>query len=643
MAAVLGFTLTALSPSVAGAAGNHAAAKAARAAAATAKAAAKSSAKSDATKAGTTSQFQVCNVAGSSNLDGVSFPYVEGTWSGSFYTTYALTAEPTPGTCGPKHSAAVGSTILVEQASSPGSPVAGYSPTFSVSGGTLDGVVAPIAFAMVTVGSGLTTLTVTNVPTPPTQTGTLELCKYGSDQYVQGSFNFNITAPGFTNTQTVPTGQCNDVTVPATNLTITEPVVFPYALASVSALPKSTLVSSDLDTQSAVVSVSPDGLSTVSFTNSTLTAYAKVCKTLDRSQDNVLSGQTFTYDVSAQTPWGGTVSGLPPTVTVTATPFGTTTCSFVANKKGTPIPLPLGTLVTFTEDLSSYPFVQSVNTTVSPANLNAGSGGTTASLYVGNQPPPDNVGNLGADSVTQATFTNEAFGNIEICKSSKSIETGEPFNFTIAGVAGAQQVKVGYCSSAYTLPVGTVAVSELPQEDINLHRNIVNSLRGATLSGNTATVTVPYAADNSVTFNNEIKQGYFKICMAQSSPDADLENTQFPVSYSYSVNGTPYSASDILLYPGQCTLPVYAAILNQDLSTVKISVTEETTPVADVELSAGPPPGYSVVPASASYDPPSLPHLLSSPGGGTPATGVITIDGVTGTTTVTFTNSRTAT
>jgi hypothetical protein len=300
--------------------------------------------------------------------------------------------------------------------------------------------------------------------------------------------------------------------------------------------------------------------------------------------------------------------------------------------------MPLGTLVTFNEELGQYPFVQSVDTTVSPANLNAGSGGVAASLYVGNQPPPNNVGNLGADSVTQATFTNEAFGNIEICKSSKSIETGEPFGFTVAGVAGVQTVDVGYCSTAIPLPVGTTTVSEIPQTDIFLNSVTSSITGGVTRSGNTATVTVPYAADNSVTFDNEINSGTFKICMNQSSPDADLENTQFPVSYSYTLNNTTYSSPTTLLYPGQCTLTESVQIRNQDLSLVPISVTEGTTPVADVELS-----GFSVVPASGLYGPIALPHLLSSPGGGTAATGQITLSGVTGTTTVTFTNARTAT
>jgi hypothetical protein len=645
IAAVTGFALTAFSASVAGAAGTSSATKAARQAAAAAKAEARAEAKAAKTtsptataatsKAASTSQFQVCNLAGAPNLDGVSFPFVEGTWSGSYYTTYSLTAEPAPGTCGPKHSMTAGSVILVEQASSPGAPVPGYSPSFAVSNGTLDGVVSNIAFAMVTVGTGVTTLNVTDVATPPTQNGTLELCKYGSDQYVRGSFNFNITGPGFSSTQTVPTGQCNDVVVPATNLSITEPSVFPYALASVAANPSSALVSSNLDTQSAVVSVSPGGTSTVSFTNSTLTAYTKVCKTLDRSQDNVLAGQTFTYVPTANFE-GTPISGLPASVSVTATPFGTTTCSFLANKRGADIALPLGTLVTYTEDQSQYPTIQSVNTTVSPANLNAGSTNAVASLYVGNLPAPSNIGNLGSGSVTQATFTNEAFGYVEICKTSNqgTIQQGEPFTFSVAGV-GTTQVEVNYCSMQYPLPVGTVAITEFAQPDISLAGVTSSIPGGVSLSGTTATATVPYAADNSVTFDNEVNKGSFKICMAQSSPDANLENTQFPVSYSYTVNGTAFSGSS-MLYPGQCTLPVTALVLNKDLSHVRISVTEGTTPVADVELSA-----YGVVPNSASYSPPTVPHLLSSPGGGSPATGVIT--NTEGTTVVTFTNGRTAT
>ena len=71
-----------------------------------------------ATKASSSAQFEVCNVAGASNLDGVSFPFLEGTWSGSFYTSYSLAAEPSPGTCGPKHSTTAGSMINVEEAAS---------------------------------------------------------------------------------------------------------------------------------------------------------------------------------------------------------------------------------------------------------------------------------------------------------------------------------------------------------------------------------------------------------------------------------------------------------------------------------------------------------------------------------------------
>ena len=645
MAAVLGFTLTALSPSVAGAAGNPAA-KAARIAAATAKAAAKAATASSATASpattAATSQFEVCKVVDSPNLVGTSFPFVEGTWAGTYYNTFPLSAALAPtlgaGNCS-IHRVPTGSMMLVEEAASPGAPVAGYSPSFAVTNGTLDGVVSDIDFAMVTVNAGTTTVTVTNVPTPPTQTGTLEVCKYGSDQYVQGSFNFKITAPGFSSTQTVPTGQCNDVSVPAGNVNVTEPVTFPYALASVAAMPKTDLVSSDLNTQSAVVSVSPGGMSTVSFTNSTLTGYAKVCKTLDRSQDNVLVGQTFAYTPSATTFWGQAISGLPSTVSVTATPFGSTTCAFLANRKGAPLALPLGTLVTFTESQAQYPTIQSVHTTVSPANLDAGSSTAEASLYVGNLPPPGNAGNLGTGSVTQATFTNEAFGYVQICKTSNSIMKTVPFGFSISGLGPVQPVEVGSCSNGYVLPVGSVTITETAQPHVTLTRVSSSIPGGATQSGNSATVTVPYAADNDVIFNNEINDGSFKICVAQTSTDAMLLDTPFTFNYSYTVNnGTPVTGSFTgEAGPTPCSLPITGVpVLNQDLTPVHISITEQTTSVADVQLTK-----VTVVPLSAQVSlPTGLPtHLLSLPGG-TPATAVIA--GLEGTTTVTFTNGRTA-
>ncbi len=643
--ASLGVAISVLSPTEAGAAGRHAAAHPTRAAAvqraadrrAKVRAATGRHAKAHVTRAatataaktrgstGTGSQFEVCNAAGDASLDGVSFPMIEGTWSGSFYTSYSLAAEPAPGTCGTKHAFSPGAMVLVEEAASPGVPVPGYSPSFSVSNGTA-AVMANIDFAAVTVNSGLTVLTITNRPTPPPQMGTLELCKSAADKYVSGSYGFSVTAPGFSSPQSVLTGQCNDVSVPSGNVTVTENVAFPYAVTSVAAIPKAALVSSNLDNQSAQVAVSPGGMTTVFFTNATLTGYVKVCKALARSADNVLVGQTFNFSVSAS--FRGAPLSVPNSVSVVATSFGTPTCTFLSNNRG-PVALPLGSLVTVNE--TGLPLtIQSVGTSISPANLNAGSSPTTALLYVGNQPPPNNVGNLGAGSVTQATFTNEALGYVEVCKQSTSIQQGTPFNFTIGGIGAIQPVPVGLCSLGFLLPVGSTTISESPVAHVTVQK--VTSTSGATLSGNTATVTVPYNNENIVTFYNEINTGTLKICKAQTSSDAGLQNTTFHLTYSYVFNGATVKGPDEALLPGQCTLPIGPIpVLNSNLTPIQISITEQTTAVANIGLFSVQVVGPDTVISSPA--PPT--HLVSTPGGSAATEVVQSLEGITN---VTFVN-----
>ena len=102
-----------------------------------------------------------------------------------------------------------------------------------------------------------------------------------------------------------------------------------------------------------------------------------------------------------------------------------------------------------------------VDTSVNPANLNAGSpNSTTVQLYVGNLPAPNNAG-LGR-VLYPGHFTNEAFGYVEVCKSSTSINAGIPFQFSVDGAA-ISPVDVGNCSPPILKPVGTTTVTETPR------------------------------------------------------------------------------------------------------------------------------------------------------------------------------------
>jgi hypothetical protein len=572
-----------------------------------------------------TGSLQICKVA-AAPLAGQTFPILTATWSGTQYKEVSLTAGAPPGGCSTVNSYTVGTTVLVEEAASPGVPFPGVVPTFSIVNGTITGNVPSLDLVALRINAGTNVLTITNTP-PITgnQPGTLELCKTAADTNVQGPFVFNLTGPaGYSATDTVPTGQCNDVTGVPSNvpITITEPPIFPYALTSVTTLPTTALLSTNLGASSAQVEVEPLSTATVFFTNATLTGYVKVCKALDRPADNVLAGRTFTYSVSAT--FDGAPITVPGSVSVVAQAYPTNACVFVGGTS-TPFALPLGSVVTVSE--TGLPAtIQVVGTSVSPANLNAGSpNSTTQQLYVGNLPAPNNVGSFGAGSVTQANFINEAFGYIEVCKTSMSINTGIPFQFSVDGGA-VFPVNVGLCSPAILKPVGTTTVTETPAPHTTL--TSVFGTSGATQSGNSALVTVPYNADNKVSFENEINPGSLKICKAQTPSDGQLGNTAFGFSYSYTVNGVASSGTvPGGLKPGQCwALPSSVPVLNGNLSPVQITVTEQPTTVANVNLFS-----VGVIGNDTIASQPAYPHLMTTPA-------PVVLNNFEGISSVTFTN-----
>jgi hypothetical protein len=585
-----------------------------------------------------TGSLEICKIA-AAPLAGTTFPFQVATWSGSFYKEISLTAGPAPGGCSKEYSFPVGTIVLVEEAASPGVPFPGVVPSFSLAPGPTPTPVPGLDLVAFSIKAGTNVLTVTDTPVIPTQTGTIELCKTAADTNVQGSFVFNLTGPGgYSSTTSVPTGQCNDVpNVPSgVPISITEPPIFPYALTSVTTYPTTALVkhSVDLDTSSAQVEVEPGSNDTVFFTNATLTGYVKICKTLDRPADDVLAGQTFNYSVSAT--FDGASIAVPSSVSVVAQAFPTQTCTFVGGTSS-PFALPLGSLVTVSETgLPADQTTQVVGTSVSPANLNAGSpNSTTQQLYVGNLPAPNNVGSFGAGSVTQANFTNEAFGYVEVCKTSSSVASGTPFLFSVAGTP-IGSVDVGLCSLGILKPVGTTTITETLKPHVTL-TNVSGTGTGISQVGtNGATADVVYGTENIVYFDNEINQGTLKICKAQTSSDADLQNTEFNFSYSYLVNGVAYTppagttpaTGTAALKPGQCSLPINGIpVLNSALQPVTISVTEQTSSVPNVALYGVTAIGGDTI----ASQPTTYPHLLTSPA-------TVTLNSLEGITNLTFTN-----
>ncbi len=339
-------------------------------------------------------------------------------------------------------------------------------------------------------------------------------------------------------------------------------------MSSIAAVPSGALLGSNVANGSATFAVSAGNNTTAIFTNDTQTGFIKVCKALTETSGS-LSGTPFNFNVNDA---AGTQ-----VVTVVAL-AGTTQCSpdYTA--------LPVGSVATITEQ--SVPNVAVADVSVSPASADAGSSGSTAKVSVS------------ATSINAATFTNQALGYVEVCKNAGDASAaGQTFNFSVNGGAPIP-VMTGQCSAAVQVPLGTATVQELNTNPNYFISNITTvSVTDPTgsrlLSGqnNPATVAVlPGGAGNEtvVTFTNSTVQGAFKICTAQTSPDAALAGDMFTYNYSYTVNGSTTTGSVTLTVPltgSSCSnvigpLPV----INANGTPVQVSVTAEPPTVTSVNL-----------------------------------------------------------
>jgi hypothetical protein len=109
--------------------------------------------------------------------------------------------------------------------------------------------------------------------------------------------------------------------------------------------------------------------------------------------------------------------------------------------------------VSITEEATDN--VQNIGVSVSPASRDAGSFVPTTNLTIGT-------------GITTATFTNEAFGTIEVCKTAADPSTAsQSFDFSVNGAAPIQ-VHAGQCSLPIAVPAGAATVSEAGVGDFHL-------------------------------------------------------------------------------------------------------------------------------------------------------------------------------
>ena len=430
-------------------------------------------------------------------------------------------------------------------------------------------VLSGLTFGVSTVAGAATTSKAT--------TGGIEVCKYAGDSQVQGTFNYKLTGPGgFSKSLNVPVGSCSgDIKAPPGNVTVTETAQPPYYTAAITASPANYLVSANVAAGSGVFKVVVGQNTTANFWNKTNDGSVKVCKTLTATS-GALAGTQFEFLVT-----DSAVSGTV-TLWATATAHG-------AQQICTPDPYtyPLGSIVTITE--VGQPNVQLVGTSISPRSQNAGSTSTVAVLKVGPV----------TGSVTAATFTNQALGWVEVCKNAADPSTGsQSFPFTVNG-GPVFTVHAGQCSQPFQVPAGTATINEI-QANPNFYLKNVSTM-GVTdptgsrlLSGPTqdpATVKVVFGGvgnETVATFTDAVFQGDFKICTAQTSPDANLQGQLFTYYYTYTVNGVTTSGYVTLTAPltGATCSGLYGPIpvVNADGSAVDVSVTAEATSDPTVDL-----------------------------------------------------------
>jgi hypothetical protein len=361
----------------------------------------------------------------------------------------------------------------------------------------------------------------------------------------------------------------------------------------------------------------------------------KVCKVLANDQGS-LAGRTFTFNVS----WtfspatGATISsGGSQLVSVVAVP------STVENGACTPVinwgvfGIPVGSKVWVTEN--AFPNVLVSGVSITPVAYDAGTTATEAVLTV----PPI------AGGYASASFTNDPMGYVEVCKQfPRGYNNGTNFGtFTVNG-GSPFTVLGGGCSAAIEVPAGTATVSEVVGSKFYLAQVTAYSVLvqnnelltdgNALPIVNPAIVTVPYggvASETVVTFWNDPYSAQLKICVQETSPDANLvgANVNFAVSSLASVPTLTIAAG-----PVPCTdilLPSYFPVVNPDGSSNVFTITESsgTLPplpagsyVSEIDYAGG---GSAVVNST-------LPVL--------PATVTVTLGA--GMNIVTFTDGRTA-
>ena len=467
--------------------------------------------------------IKVCKWSASPALQGAQYSF---TVNGQTVTAVAGKNAANPG-CSTALGTLPGTKLKIQESVPSGETVA--STTFNGAS-----VANTAGLVSVKAATGANIVTFENEPVGPPQTGYVEICKDSGDDFVANMTDpFVFTVTDKTNvavTVNVLVNQCSGpIKVAAGNVAIAETQGTQTYVSSIFAAPDpNALGPTNLTngTTTAVVPVAADssGEVQVHFVNTTITSTVKVCKYLTTGSD-ALAGQTFNYSY--------TDGGQTGTLSIVAVAGSAGACKIIGGSQW-PTAFPVGSTITVTEDLSSYPYVSGDGNPRGTADVQ------TTSIVGG---------------INTVPFHNQALGQIEICKAmlgdnkngidDTNFNNIAVFHFSIDG-KGDYAVAAGHCSMPVIVNAGSHTVqenvaksmfgSEHPTgQTVSFGFAFVSSTAtgptgdnratsgNANNGGNPITVNVPYFCDpvnggeTLVTFTNRVLRAQIKVCKVVES------------------------------------------------------------------------------------------------------------------------------
>jgi len=456
--------------------------------------------------------LKVCKFSSSPAIQGSQFNFTVGT---STLTATAGTSKATAG-CSFTKTYQPGTNVTVKENVPANEQVAGISVSpnttlTSKAGGT----------ANITVGPGANIIYYDNEPVGPAQNGFVEVCKdlFQSDPFISRTTAVNFTVTDRTGTVTnigvLPTQCSGPIQVAAGNVDIVETVPDGQQVGSISTVPAGALGPFNRANGTATVVVPVSQTSTgevqVHFANQTITSTLKVCKVLTATSGG-LANKGFTFSVADQ------FGTQPVTVRATTDPSGA--CVIVPGN------FPLGDVVTVTEQATPS------------VGAEGGQPNTSASKQV----------TIGS-GINSIVFTNQAFGQLEICKDldpGSQAYAGTKFVFTITGngVNTSQTIAAGVCGTPLVVPVGQYTVSEdlsktpgfavasITATGNDGDRTVSKTATSITFNVPLFTAPVPTGGETSVTFTNSAQTAVVKICKQIDPGSTSTAIAQQPYSFT---------------------------------------------------------------------------------------------------------------